>query len=221
MTMTKTRGLAENTSRHATHIEYMTKPGTDVMGRRNIGGPTVDSYIDGVVYPNVQSAIDELQTLANTRIGQIFTAKERVSPAGVQQAEMLTFDGVVAGDAGGKAVVYVYGIPFIIDVGTNADTVCNIVLAKFEEMRDNNILFSMVERQAGTTTPILEVQFIDSATHVNIEDFNSSGIKVKREVTVPGVPGYGVWDYLGQETKTFTGGTATDPVVLHYFERIG
>ncbi|QBX32839.1 baseplate wedge subunit and tail pin [Aeromonas phage Asfd_1] len=221
MTNTKTRGIAENTSRHATHIEYITKPGTDVMGRRNIGGPTVDSYIDGVAYPNVQSAIDELQTLANTRVGQIYTSKERVNPAGVQQAEMLTFDGVVAGAAGGKAVVSVYGIPFVTDVGTNADTFCNTVLAKFEEMRDANILFSMVERQAGTTTPIIEVQFIDSATHVNIEDFNTNGIKVKREVTVPGVPGYGVWDYLGQETKTLTGGTATSPIILYHFERIG
>ncbi|APU02200.1 baseplate wedge subunit and tail pin [Aeromonas phage SW69-9] len=219
--ITKARGGAMNTSRHATHIEYLTKPGTDVMGARNIGGPTVDSLIAGVDYHNVQSAIDELQTLVSFPINGLYISDVKASPEGVRQAELLTFSGVVTDSEEGKSIIHVYGIPFTVDAGTNADVICNQVLAKFEDMRDNGILFFSVNRQSGTTTPVLEVQFLDSATHVNIENFVSNGITVAREVSVPGVPGFGTWDYLGEETKTLTGGTLADPVRLYYFKRIG
>ncbi|UYD57402.1 baseplate wedge protein [Aeromonas phage B614] len=219
--MTKTRGGASNTSRLATHIEYKTRPGTDVTGVRNIGGPTVESMMDGVEYANIQSAIDELQTLTSFPINGIYVSDAKQSPEGVRQAETLTFSGVVVDTESGKAVVKVYGVPFIVDAGTNADVVCNQVLAKFEEMRDANILFASVNRVAGTTTPIIEIQFIDTATHVNIENFDSYGITVAREVTVPGVPGFGVWDYLGEESKTLAGGSLTGPTQLYYFKRIG
>lgn len=217
----KTLESARNTSRHATHIEYMTRPGTQIMGARNIGGPTVDSFIDGISYPNVQSAIDELQTLTTIPIDGIYTSPVQVSPEGVRQAEMLTFSGSVLPSEFDKSVIRVYGIPFVVDNDTNADVVCDIVLAKFEQMRDDGILFYSVQRQTGTTTPILEVQFIDSVTHGNIENFSSWGINVQREVTVPGKPGYGNWEYMGKETKTLTGGAVTDPFDLYYFKRIG
>lgn len=219
--ISKTLGNARNTSRHATHIEYFTKPGTQIMGARNIGGPTVDSFIDGVDYPNVQSAIDELQTLTTLPIGAVYISDVQVSPEGVRQAEMLTFSGGVLPSEFGKSVIYVYGIPFIVDEGTNADAFCDIVLVKFEEMRDAGILFHSAQRQTGTTTPILEVQFIDSAIHGNIENFSAWGIVVAREVTVPGKPGYGNWEYMGKEIKTLTGGAVTDPFDLYYFRRIG
>lgn len=219
--ITKALEGAHNTARKATHIEYMTKPGTQVMGVRNIGGPTVDSFISGVNYPNVQSAIDELQTLTMLPIDAIYISGVQVSPEGVRQAEMLTFSGSVLPSELNKSVITVYGIPFVIAAGTNADAVCDIVLAKFEEMRDAGILFHSVQRQSGTTTPIIEVQFIDSAEHGNIESFSSWGIVVQREITVPGKPGYGNWEYVGKETKTLTGGAVTGQFDLYYFKRIG
>lgn len=219
--ISKTLEGAHNTSRRATHIEYQTKPGTQIMGVRNIGGPTVESFIDGVDYPNVQSAIDDLQTLTMLPINAIYVSDVQTSPEGVRQAEMLTFSGSVLPSEFNKSVIYVYGIPFIVDAGTNADAVCDIVLAKFEEMRDADILFYSVQRQTGTTTPILEIQFIDSADHGNIENFSNWGIVVQREITVPGKPGYGNWEYMGKEGKTLTGGSVTDPFELYYFKRIG
>lgn len=219
--ISKTLESAHNIFRKATHIEYLTKPGTQVMSARNIGGPTVDSFINGVNYPNVQSAIDELQTLTMLPINAIYTSDVRVSPEGVRQAEMLTFSGSVLPSEFNKSVITVYGIPFIVDARTNADAVCDIVLTKFEEMRDAGILFYSVQRQSGTTTPIIEVQFIDSAEHGNIESFSSWGIVVQREITVPGKPGYGNWEYMGKESKTLTGGSVTSPFELYYFKRIG
>lgn len=217
--ITKTREASRNVYREAIKTPFTTKPGTDVTGVRGIGGPSVDAFIAGYGFPNVQDAIDEVKALTNFPINGLYFSTENKSPAGVRQAETLTFDGVVTG-AGTDAVVVIYGITFIVPVGTTADAMCDIVKAKFEEMRDANVLFATVNRLVGVT-PVLEVQFIDTTTHLNIENFVGSGITVSRAVTVQGEPGFGTWDFLGTETKTLAGGSAVDPFDIYVFKRIG
>ena len=212
--ISKTREGAKVPSREAVFLQFdpHTVDPTGVMGVKPIGGPNVDALINGVNYPNIQNAIDELAATTQLPINAIYTSAENTAPRGIQQSERLTFSGQVTGAPGATAVVYVYGVPVVCDVGDNADAVCNKVLAEFTQMKNSNIAFSTVERQEGTVTPILNVKFIDNCAHVNLGDFVSQGITVQREVLSPGQAGYGTWTALGQEEKF--------GVTMYYFKRI-
>lgn len=214
MYISKTREGAKVPSRDAVFLQYNqeTADPTGVMGIKPIGGPNVDALINGVNYPNIQNAIDELASIVQLPINTIYCSTENQAPVGTQQSERLTFDGQVQGEVGKKAVVYVYGVPVECNVGDNADAVCNKVLAEFIKMRDSNVAFSTVERQAGGVIPILNIKFIDNCNHVNLGNFSSAGITVQREVLSPGQSGYGTWTFLGQEAKFSD--------VFYYFKRI-
>lgn len=135
--ISKTREGARVLSKEADYLQYDTYGKLPLIGgKRSIGEPNIDQTKRGVLYGNVQSAIDDLYTLIEQiPINGVVTMTEDAPPIAVQQVESVSFDGIVQNIDSDQeqAVVHVYGFPFIFDNGTNAATVCETAYNKFTE----------------------------------------------------------------------------------------
>lgn len=212
--ISKTREKARVVSRDASFIEYNQGSKDPLIGNsRAIGGVNIDQSRKGVDYPNVQSAIDDLYTISQLRVGDVLVSTNPTAPEAVGQIETLTFTGAVKNSANPefqKAVVHVYGIPFVFNKDQTHLDVIGVVLDKFTEMMNNNEIFSNVKRK-GDENNELEVQFIDCIEHP-ATDTNENGIKITGTIDSPARAGYGTWSNMGSEEKF--GST------LYYFKRI-
>lgn len=215
--ISKTREGAKVASREANFLEY--DPGKKdpvIGGKRSIGGANIDQTRQGVTYPNVQSAIDDLYSLSQQiTINGVLMTTEDSPPTAIQQVETLTFSGEVqnVNPELTKAVVHVYGYPFIFDNTTNASSVCEAVYNAFNTMVENEEVFDMVTRK-GTEGEILEVRFIDSNPHP-VTNITENGMTITGNIDVQARAGYGTWSKLGEADLP------VDPVVhVYYFKRI-
>lgn len=215
--ISKTREGAKVPSREADFLQY--EMGTKeplIGGKRTIGGANVDQLRKGVDYPNLQSAVDDLYSLAQQiPINGVLMMTEDSPPTAVQQVETITFSGEVlnADPDQTKATIHVYGFPFVFDNTTNASTVCETVFNKFTEFVNDEKYFDLVTRK-GTNGELLEVRFIDAVPHP-VTDEVEHGITMLGTIDVQAKSGYGTWSKLGEVDLAVT------PVVpIYYFKRI-
>lgn len=212
--ISKTREKAGIFSRDSAFIEYDMGSKDPIIGnQRPIGGVNIDQRRKGVDYPNVQSALDDLYTLSMIRVGDVLVSTNSTPPNPNGQIETLTFTGTVKNskdESLPKAIVHVYGIPFVLDKGKTHIDLTKAVTEKFTEMMKRNEMFSNV-RVYGSTNNQLEIKFLDTITHPE-ETVTENGITISRSITSPAQTGYGAWSLLGTETKFNT--------TLYYFKRI-
>jgi len=218
--ISKTREGARVISRQSQYLEFDNSGmDPDVKGIRPIGGPSVDSLIDGVDFPNVHDAIKEVYA-NDYPINTIIQNDDGLNPAGTQQTETLTFSGAVSfvDPNVTKAMIRVYGVPVVVNRDENAETVCTRVYGELVKYKDKSIVFAAVERPAGQTTTI-NVRFIDYNKH-EVNDILGYGIRVERVISSPAIHGLiGTWTKIGKEEKTIAGGFVSD-MTIHYFKRI-
>lgn len=220
--ISKTREGAKVPSRKTVYSEFdnSSSPIDFVGGRARLGGPSVDALQVGITYPNAQDAINELRATARIPLNCVMVSTDSTPPTAISQAETITFGGTVAGKTTNpaitKAIVHVLGMPFLFDIGTNADVVCNAVVTAFQDLRDAGKIFKTIQRKAGTTTPIIELEYNDNVAH-EISSYTESGISIARAITQPARDGYGQWSLIGQETKA-----AFNPpnTILYYYKRV-
>ena len=95
--ISKTREGARVLSKEADYLQYDTYGKLPLIGgKRSIGEPNIDQTKRGVLYGNVQSAIDDLYTLIEQiPINGVVTMTEDAPPIAVQQVESVSFDGIV------------------------------------------------------------------------------------------------------------------------------
>lgn len=216
--ISKTREGARVPSREADFLQF--NVGTKqplIGGKRSIGGANIDQTSRGVMYDNVQSAIDDLYSLSEqVPINAVITMTEDDPPIAIQQVESLTFDGTVQNPnpEETQATIHVYGFPFVFDNTTNASTVCETVYNKFTEFVAEDKYFDEVNRK-GLNGEILEVRFIDSVPHPATV-VNENGITITGVIDVNARSGYGSWTKLGEGTLP----GVTPEVVVYYFKRI-
>lgn len=215
--ISKTREGAKVPSREADYLQYnMGDKSPLIGGKRSIGAANIDQTRKGVWYPNVQSAIDDLFSMAEQfPINGILTTTDTFPPAAVQQVETITFSGIVTNTDPnqGKAVIHVYGFPFIFENTTNASTVCETVFNFFNDMVADEKVFDLVTRK-GSTGELLEVRFIDAVSHP-VTNTTENGITMQGTIDVKARPGYGTWSKLGEADLP------VDPAVhVYYFKRI-
>ncbi|MGZ7126095.1 hypothetical protein ACXWOB_09515, partial [Streptococcus pyogenes] len=78
-------------------LQYEQATGSiDVMNTQPVGSNTISQKYQGVEFPNVQSAIEDIRGFAILPIGSIVINDTGVSPEGIQQIDAWTFTGTVS-----------------------------------------------------------------------------------------------------------------------------
>lgn len=193
-------------------------PAGQILGIGQIGGATVDQLQQGIKFPNVQSAIDDLANMYQVPVGMVVSSDNAsISLAGVNMVERLTITGVVTGGPqGSDTFIEVYGIPVKVQVGQNDVAVTVEVLKVLNTYKTNGIAIKDVKATSGVNTSI-DVTFLDTKPHKNYL-YNKNGISVIGETSTAAVPGYGSWAKVG--TMQIDGVSAGSKLMLHYFKRI-
>lgn len=217
MTYSKTRGGANSVSDDAAFLKFDVGSKDPIIGNsRPIGGVNVDQSNKGVMYPNVQSAIDDLYSIATVRIGDVLVTTNATPPQAAGQVETLTFSGTATWSGTDqkikKTVIHVYGVPIIVNIGATHTDVVSATLAKFQELMNKQILFKRVSKKADDSgvADKLEVEMLDAVQHQPFSR-TENGITITGHIDSPARGGYGTWTDLGTESKF--GET------LHYFKR--
>ncbi|QFR56114.1 baseplate tail fiber connector protein [Serratia phage Muldoon] len=193
-----TRSAARVTSRNATAIKYVPNGIPDIGGKRSVGQSNVRNTSEGVFYPNVQAAIDDLYGIATGSIGDGKITWQELPLAGNSQTQRLKFDGEARSDDGSDVLINVFGFPFVLKAGTKAVDIADIVSKEFTKYKNNSEYFNTVNVIGDGTT--LEIQFTDNIQHEAFM-FNQHGVTITGTITDNANPGYGDWELVGQEAK--------------------
>ncbi|WZB37632.1 baseplate wedge protein [Erwinia phage COW86c] len=209
------------TSRQAAFLQYETAADSiDVMNTQPLGSNTISQKYQGVDYPNVQSAIEDIRGFAILPIGSIVINDTGTSPEGIQQIDDWTFTGEVAVEgkaAGDDVLVDVYGFMVPAKVGDTDTEFAAKVKTVLEAAITAGEIISSVEVSSSAGN-ILNVKYIDNQEHI-LPAYSSCGVSISASIQSPSKVGYGAWDLIGRQSLTFDG--ATSPTVLQYFKRMG
>lgn len=216
--MSKNISLASNYSREASYHEFAVKTGSlDVGNTQPYGSPTISETSKGILYPNTQSAIDDLAAMFTTGIGGVHISEDGINPAGSSQVDEFKFTGIVqdADKLAGDDINFdFYGFPTVVKVGDTGEEVAAKVKLKLEEAASANYVINTVG--FGATLDILQIKYNDYQTHV-LPKRSYKNITTEQTTVSPAKSGYGVWTRIGTQTLTLDG--ATSPVTLYYFKR--
>lgn len=217
--MSNNINLASNWSRGAYHHEFETLQGSILVGNNQaVGSPTISQTKDGVNYPNVQAAINDLMAMYTVSVNSVIITTDGISPAGASQNDEFKFSGTVAlnGKPVGTELNFdFFGFPVVVRVGETGEEVAAKVKTKLEDAMSRNFVINAVN--FGGTLDILQVRYNDFQEH-QLQDYTKLGIKIDHTVTSPAKSGYGTWEKIGTQTLTLDGSTA--PTTLYYFKRI-
>lgn len=221
--ISKTREGSKVVSREADYLEFRKSGSPVVSGKQQIGSLTASQSSRGVMYPTVQSAIDDLSTFVFVDINSVLMNTDGESPEGVQQVSRMTISGTVTAPdvlpgetAATEVIIPVFGFPFKYNVGDSAEQVATEMARHIQTLVDDQKVFDFVQ-QSTESLDLIDIRFIDLQNH-EFTDQTVHGITISVATTSKAKGGYGTWIKLGQKAETFEG--ATDPVTLHYYKRI-
>lgn len=215
--MSNTTTLSQNISRWASKLKFNVGKNILVGDTQPYGSLTIDQTKDGVDYPNIQSAIDDLASLTILPIDSVLVNTNGISPAGVQQTDEYTFTGVVGveGKSTGDVVKFnCFGFCTNVLIGDSADQVAGKVKTTLQLSAQNQVVFNTIT--TGSQLNILQCKYNDVQSH-DLIGYVDVGIKIDVSIMSPAKQGYGVWTRIGTQTITLDGSTA--PVTLYYFKR--
>ncbi|EQA7786697.1 hypothetical protein ACX818_001282 [Acinetobacter baumannii] len=216
--ISKNLSLTHNTSRDSVTHEFTTQRDNIIVGNiQPYGSPNISCTARGVLYPNVQAAVDDLASLYEMPINTVVITDDGVSPAGRQQQDEFKFTGLVAasGKTAGQDVNFNFlGFNIVAKVGETGEEVAAKVKAQLEIAMSNKFVINRVN--FGSTNDVLQVMYNDCQTHI-IDDFAEYGIRISQTILSPARPGYGTWFKLGTQTIQLDG--SAKPTVLYYFKR--
>jgi hypothetical protein len=181
------------TERNAGFIEF---DQTNTWGQ--IGDPKAAQEQDGVDWPNVQSAIDDIYDIARVPPGGVVTTISSNNP-GVEptvsnsQVTKITVTGTPS--ANGTVVIDGISVAFL-----STDTTAGIAT----KIRDALIADTALISSATVSTNTVTYTYVDANAH-NTFSGVVSGVTFTSEVQTlggdVGYIGYGTWQLLGSETK--------------------
>lgn len=222
MIHTKTREGAKNFSRLTSHSQYIPDPLNIAVGNKApIGSITFEQMEAGVDYSNAEAAINDLMSLFTKEIGEVICNTTGVSPQPEQQITRATFSGVIAlesPETGGSPVpviMNILGIPIQVANGDDAAAVATRWYLKVKELEAVGKVVQSVT-QSSATPQFVDMVHLDYQNHT-FNTFKLNGLTVDFTVTSPAKAGYGMWDAIGSESKTF----GTNEYTFHYFRRMG
>lgn len=214
----KTSTSAHAISNEATHIAFATRNNTLSGNNQPYGSLSVSQSVDGVMFSNVQAAIDDIASIATSNVNTVVINTDGITPAPSSQIDRIKLTGVVAldGHTSGDSVIFNFlGFDVPVLVGDTAVDVTNKVIAALQKPVADRMVFSSV-RAVSSDRSVIELVYLDSSSH-SIQPYTHMGISIAQTIVSPAKPGSGTWEKLGTETKTLAG--ARNSITLHYFRR--
>lgn len=213
------RSKASVISRLADYLQFRTNPKKPafVAGQRALGAPNVSTTSQGVFYPTIQGAIDDLAGRCELPIDTVIINVSGTAPRVINQSDQLAFTGEVMGEPGTQLMIYIFGFPVIVEGGDSAIAVASKVQAALAEAVISGTGIASVELDS-TDASILNITYNDYQDHV-FEPVSQYGITMTQTTVVEPQPGYGDWEWLGSTAQTLAGGSVDGTITLHYFKR--
>lgn len=216
--MSKNLLLSKNFSRDASFHKLDTKLNNIIVGNNQpYGSTTIEQVNAGVLYANVQSAIDDLYVFSVLPVNSIIINNDGINPGGAPQVDQYKFEGEVSSEGketGDAVIINTFGFYTEVLVGDTSEEVVTKVKATLQKAVIDGIAINEVND--GPTDDIIQVSYIDYQQH-NLKSFTDKGITVTPTIMTPPRNGYGTWNRIGTESKTLDG--ALEPVTLYYFRR--
>ena len=207
-------------SRSAGSVEFIRDQGnSDSMGRQPYGSVTITQVAQGIDYPNVQSAVEDIRAFTIRPVNSIEINTDGVSPEGISQVDEWTFSGTVTSPTaaiGSTVILNIFGFPVTALVGDTAEEFVTKARAAIDVAVAANTAIESVNIKPLTSTT-LTIVYIDNQPHA-LNGISSFGITVIPTTVSPAKPGYGAWVRIGSKNETLDG--ASGPVTLHYFKRL-
>lgn len=218
-----TRMKAGVISRLASYLQFVTnsKLPTLVANTRPVGGLNVSQTTQGVFYPTVQGAIDDLTGRCDLPINSIIMNTDGITPGFKLQSDQIKFEGTVTSDvgvAGDDIIIHVFGYPLTVLIGDTAEQVAAKAQALINTLVLKNECFTSCDINTSDAS-VLNITYNDYQSHV-IESKTELGITISQTIVSPSKPGYGVWNQQGTADIVLTGGSVNGTLTVYYFKRV-
>lgn len=197
-------------------------PETPVLGNSDsIQTPTYIDAVLGVDIPNVNSSIMNLTNISVLPINTIIVNSDGISPQGLGQQLRITFTGTYEpfGVVDPKIVIYetkIAGVPVKLKKGATTLEITEEFFKSCSNMVQNSLYFSKAIMGDLENPHSVIVDLITPNTVIPENQQIGPKLTVEFEEVSPAKLGYGLWDLIGSETKTF--GSVEQE--FYYFKRI-
>lgn len=223
MYRSNTLGNTKNTTGDARGLAVIAEPNPVIGNGNSIPDPSYSDIILGVTKPNINSSIKNLINISVLPINSVIINTDGVSPQGQGQQLKLTFSGkydpfgiIAPGTEVLKTEIL--GVPVELSIENSTLDVVEAFFKSATNLVDKGVYFSNVS-MVGTSEPhAILVELITPDLYTPITQQVGNQLVIDFEEVSPAKLGYGVWDLIGSETKTFSGVEA--PQELYYFKRI-
>lgn len=218
---TLTNKKASVLSRHAGHLQfdYITTDSTAVAGNRYIGGPSANQTNNGVFYPTVQSAIDDIAFRAELPVGSIITRHENTAPGFISQSDKIKFTGSISGETlGATVLIKVFGFPVEVIVGDSSVLVASKVNDVLLTAISQGLILAETSIDALDQS-ILNITYNDYQNHI-FAPTTQYGCVMEQTIVQQPRAGYGQWEYLGAQDVTLQGGSVNGSTTLYHYKRV-
>lgn len=210
-----TNGKSKLVSRNGDFLEYRQNNDVIVGGKNPIGSTTIDQGKRGILFPTIQSAIDDLYSMTILPIGSILTNTTGFNPQGESQVTRIVFGDSYSipedDNSNGKYYINILGIDMYLNISDiqNRSNFITEVESILNENISNGFILSYLQKVDDNT---YDVKFIDNQYHEATSYGNPNIITITESIISEFNHGYGTWVKLGQEEKFSE--------VIHYFKRI-
>lgn len=211
---TKTYQNAKNFSNSSKFIEYENREKGIILGGSIMGSLDIDDLYQYKVDENVEDTLEDLTSIAIGSVGDVVTRTANISPAGYSQIDQWEFK---AGDDfvyDKPTVINILGVGVEMKVGYTLDNVVLETVGIIEKYIADGLYFSEVK---VISNKVIEVEYNDRRHHNPSISNDEPRMTVEKTVKRQMVAGYGQWNYLGMEKKTF----GEVEKYFYFFERIG
>lgn len=211
-------------SRLAGYLQFVTntKKPTMVGNTRPIGGINATQTSDGVFYPTVQGAIDDLIGRCDLPINTVITNTDGVRPGFTSQSDQIKVTGIIEApegyNDGDEVIIKVFGYPVKVLVGDTDIAVASKIKLAIDDLIVANECFSSVVINTLDNT-VLNITYNDYQNRV-LPTYYQSGVTITQTIVAEAKAGYGQWEQQGTASVTLTGGSVNGPLTLYYFKRV-
>lgn len=217
--MSNTNKLRKNLESKSEFHEFITGNNIVSGNMQPYGSLTISQTQDGVMYSNVQAAIDDIAVMAQQfGINTVVTNIDGISPQGSPQIDNIKFSGVVLTEGkqtGDETLVDVFGFKVKAIVGDSAEDFTDKAIDRLKQALSQQIVFSQVVKSSTASTSA-EVTYRDYQPH-SLKNYTDQGITITATVVSPSKPGFGTWSLLGNTNIQLDG--QKNPIKLYYFVR--
>lgn len=217
--MSNTNKLRKNLETKGEYHGFVT--GNNILSgnMQPYGSVTISQTQDGIMYSNVQAAIDDVAVMAQQfGVNTVVTNTDGVSPQGSPQIDSIKFSGMVLTDGkqtGDETLVDVFGFKVRAIVGDSAEDFTDKAIDRLKQALSQQIAFANVVKSSTASTSA-EVTYRDYQTH-NLQSYTDQGITITPSLVSPAKSGFGTWSLLGNTNIQLDG--QKNPIKLYYFVR--